>query len=128
MFSCSGDLATRHFKSPEKFTGGFNNFELNLDKNGHLELFIETSIEKSQNNAGTVWELRQKKVNGSWTLKNNTIKCEFDEAKTSIDSVFMNSAFTLLTKEELIRFNKKRDTVFIYGIPCVETVINENQN
>ena len=126
LFSCSGQLTPRHYKSPEKFTGGFNNFELNLEENGQLELLLETSIAESQNEAGTTWSIRQKRVTGNWTQKDQTIKCNFKESKDSIDMIFKGSPFETFAESELIRFNTKLDTVYIYGIPCIETDKNEN--
>ncbi|WP_319502076.1 hypothetical protein [uncultured Draconibacterium sp.] len=125
LLSCTGELTTRNYKSPEKFTGGFNDFELNLGKNGQLELLIETSIEESQNEAGTTWSTRQKRVTGNWTQKDQTIKCNFNESKDSIDIIFKSSPFETFTERELIRFNAKLDTVYIYGLPCIET---DNEN
>ncbi len=125
LLSCTGELTPRNYKSPEKFTGGFNDFELNLGKNGQLELLIETSIEESQNEAGTTWSTRQKRVTGNWTQKDQTIKCNFNESKDSIDIIFKSSPFETFTERELIRFNAKLDTVYIYGLPCIET---DNEN
>ncbi len=125
LSSCTGELTPRNYKSPEKFTGGFNDFELNLGKNGQLELLIETSIEESQNEAGTTWSTRQKRVTGNWTQKDQTIKCNFNESKDSIDIIFKSSPFETFTERELIRFNAKLDTVYIYGLPCIET---DNEN
>ncbi|KJF43456.1 hypothetical protein [Draconibacterium sediminis] len=126
LLSCSGKLTPRHYKSPEKFTGGFNDFKLNLEQNGQLELLIETSIEESQNEAGATWSTRQKRVTGNWTLKNQTIKCNFNEPKDSIDMIFKGSPIETFVESELIRFNDKLDTVYIYGIPCIEADKGEN--
>lgn len=119
LFFCTQDLPERHYKSIDEATGGFNKFLLDLFSNGKLELTVETSIVIEQNEAGTIWEKKQKKITGKWSLLNETIRYSLDRPKSSIDSVFLNTDFDYLLNNPIIRFSSKLDTAYIYGIPCV---------
>ena len=118
--ACSKDLKPRHYTSPDEFTGGFNNFDLKLVKNGNLELSIETSIATVENNSGTIWETKSKKVTGVWDLITGVIKCNFKESKSSIDSIFDKTDFEHFKQKKIIYFSKGLDTAYIYGIPCLD--------
>lgn len=117
--SCKEDLSERHYKSTDEVTGGFNNFSLDLNSNGKLELTIEVSIQVKQSEAGEEWETNSKTVTGKWDIKNERIDYAFDEPKSSIDSIFVNTNFGNIDKP-LITFSQKLDTAYIYGIPCIK--------
>ena len=126
ILSCTSMSKDRQYVSLDYYTGGFINFNLILEKNGDLRLLIETFIAIEENDSGTSWKTRKKEVNGNWKGEKGKIRCDFIVNKNSMDSIFLNTNFEEITSRELIRFNSKMDTVFIYGFPCIE--IQENIN
>lgn len=118
FINCNQALTERHYKSDENVTGGFNNFSLDLKASGNLVLTIETFVAADRNLAGTIFEPKTKKVTGEWDEKKGIIIYTFNEPKFTIDSVFINTNYSELTTNPVLKFSDKLDTVFVYGIPC----------
>ncbi len=118
IVSCRQTLPERHYKSTDETTGGFNDFSLDLNSNKKLTLTIRTSIVVEENEAGTVWERPTKIVAGNWDRKNENIICSFNEPKSSIDSIFLNTDWRDIIDKSIVTFSQNADTAFIYGIPC----------
>jgi hypothetical protein len=112
-------LQSRHYKSSDETTGGFNEFSLDLNSNKKLLLTITTSKAGEQNEAGSVWENKTQSITGTWNTDNEKIICSFDKPKSSIDSIFIDTDWKdAFTKKELVTFSQKLDTAYIYGFPC----------
>ena len=69
-FSCKQELSSKHYKSQDEITGGFNDFQLDLESNGDLRLQITTSKEVSQDTTGVIWETMTNSAYGKWRLSN----------------------------------------------------------
>ena len=119
LASCRDTIKPRHYKSLDKFTGGFNTFELFLKENGELELIISTSKCIESDQPRDPWSVSSKNVKGKWIFQNGKIICDFSPKKTSIDSVFDNSDFSELKQKDLLSFSKDMDTAYIYSVPCL---------
>jgi len=116
--SCNATKPSRYYRSPVEATGGFYSFSLELKSDRKLELSIEVSIQVTQSEEGEVWESNSKNITGKWVLNNKQINCSFDEPKSDIDSIFINTEFNNIDKPVVV-FSQNLDTAFIYGIPCL---------
>ena len=118
LLSCNNRLDSRQYKSLDEYTGGFNNFKLNLDKTGAFELYIETSRSLPSETDGDTWTASTKTVSGEWQIDRGKIICRFHDSKSSIDSVFDDSDFVDFKQKDLLYFSRDLDTAYIYEIPC----------
>lgn len=121
LFSCGQSLPTRHYKSLDNVTGGFNDFSLDLFSDGKLALIIKTSKAVHETDSGTTWEIITKTVNGTWNINNKKINYSLDKPESSVDSVFINTGFNEFMSRPILIFSQKQDTAFIYGLPCILT-------
>ena len=127
LLSCNNKLESRQYKSLDEYTGGFNNFELNLKETGKFELYIETSRSIPTENNGDTWASITKTAYGDWRMVRSKIAYDFYDLKSSIDSVFDDSDFIQFKQKKLLYFSTDLDTAYIYEIPCLR-VKSSNKN
>lgn len=117
LFSCKQKSPSRHYESPNEFTGGFCNFSLDLNSNGRLFLRIE-AVETPD--SGLTFFNQVKNVTGKWIIKNSSIDCIFNDTRSSIDSFFIKTDYKdQFIESKILAFSQKFDTAFIFGIPCI---------
>lgn len=132
-FSCRQELSSKHYKSQDEITGGFNDFYLDLESNGTLRLLMNSSELVSQDSSGVIWEKITKLVSGKWYLDNGAIKYSFNESKATIDSFFVHTDwYSTFHDKPILSFSKMLDTAFVFSLPCIltecETVILNTTN
>jgi hypothetical protein len=121
-FSCSKEYSGGQYRSQDKFTGGFNDFWLDLESNGNLRLFIKSIKTISEGSTGNIVKSTSKTVTGKWRVKNGFINYSLNEHKSAIDSFFIETDFAnTFNDKQILTFSRKLDTAYIFGIPCILT-------
>ncbi len=116
---CNHPLEERLYMSDKSVTGGFINIILDLESNGDLFLTFETFSSEKCNLPGTSFVSQNITIKGNWDEINGILSFTFEKAKTSIDSLFLNTDYADLVENSILRFTPDSDTAFVFGIPCI---------
>ena len=122
VFSCVNESSSKHYKSLDEFTGGYNDFLLDLESNGDLRLFIKSYKTVSDSAIGNSAESRSKVLTGKWGLNNGFVDYSLNESRSAIDSFYLDTDFAnTFNDKHRLTFSLKLDTAYIFGIPCIIT-------
>ena len=120
MLSCGQNSSVRNYQSLDVFTGGYNDFQLDLKSNGSLNLLIKATQTNSNTESGNIEVDTSMNVTGKWKITNSRIVCTFDYPRSSIDSFFIKADFTnTFFDRQIVTFSPNLDTAFIFGIPSI---------
>ena len=119
LVACNHRLPNLEYVSSDIYTGGFNDFILQMESSGLLKLTVSTSLVDSNNEKGNSWNKRTRIERGRWNLINGRIDFAFKNAKSGIDSIFIGTDWSEYMNKPILIFSKDLDTAYIYGIPCI---------
>jgi hypothetical protein len=121
-YSCVNESSSKHYKNLDEFTGGYNDFLLDLESNGDLRLFIKSYKTVSDSAIGNYAESRSKVLTGKWGLNNGIVDYRLNESRSAIDSFYFDTDFANTFKDkQILSFSRELDTAYILGIPCIIT-------
>ena len=117
--SCKTESSVMHFQSIDEYTGGFQEYNLDLDSNGVLSIKLVCFRLDSISEKGNEWVSITKNYTGKWYMKNNNIRLLINDSKDSNNLIGNISNYSFLKMKPIVHFSKHNDTAYIYGLPCI---------